>query len=308
LSKFPFPISERRWKRLPCIVKLEMFAKLSLHGIIGGTVDYTSYTDEEALRDLMGMICLLDEAKVFELPSEVWKLLLNTRNEVRPVRLPFPITFIEAPVVLHDIWHKVHGSFIRSKTTYFGFLLAESGLYNTKKGKVHVPQPPDSPEPTIYIYSIFQDEGGGFGHIKLNLYKDYPSLQYKPEEQKKWRREREIIREFIMNFLDFINDPDVEWVETKRVYSTSRRAMRKGRGKKRLSMIIKIRGFLKRYLEQVRTGRHFTYSHRFWVRGHWRHFRHERFTRMRGRRIWIPPFIKGSGILINKRYRLVKEK
>jgi len=30
----------------------------------------------------------------------------------------------------------------------------------------------------------------------------------------------------------------------------------------------------------VRTGRHFTYSHRFWVRGHWRHFRHERFTRM----------------------------
>jgi hypothetical protein len=82
--------------------------------------------------------------------------------------------------------------------------------------------------------------------------------------------------------------------------------MRKGKGKKRPTMIVRVRGALKRYLQQVRTGRHFTYSHRFWVRGHWRHFRHPRFVHMRGQKIWIPPFIKGSGILIDKRYRLVK--
>lgn len=44
------------------------------------------------------------------------------------------------------------------------------------------------------------------------------------------------------------------------------------------------------------------YSHAFRVRGHWRTYTAERYKQVRGQRVWILPFVKGSGILIDKTY------
>lgn len=48
--------------------------------------------------------------------------------------------------------------------------------------------------------------------------------------------------------------------------------------------------------------RHF--SHRFLVRGHWRHYRADRFVNKSGKSVWIKPFIKGKGIFVEKKYKL----
>lgn len=47
------------------------------------------------------------------------------------------------------------------------------------------------------------------------------------------------------------------------------------------------------------------YSHRFMVRGHWRHFRSERYSeKKRGTKIWVFPFYKGSGLMVTKDYEV----
>ena len=67
-------------------------------------------------------------------------------------------------------------------------------------------------------------------------------------------------------------------------------------------------GNLKRYIEMYRhSDDSFKYSHQFWVRGHWVTFRHQRYKEAKGKKKWIYPFVKGEGIMINKKYELKKQ-
>lgn len=43
-------------------------------------------------------------------------------------------------------------------------------------------------------------------------------------------------------------------------------------------------------------------SHRFWVRGHFKHWTDPRYRFAVGTRTWTPPYIKGRGILVKKKY------
>jgi len=296
----------RKWRRLSNIMKHFVLASslLKIHNKV--ISDYSSYSDTEADADLNAMIRLLTVVKAFELEDEVVDLLVKTDNKVRETRLPFPVTFIDTEIVLPEIYHKDDlGNMIKLDTRYFGFLIVESGSYKTKGGHVNVPQPPDRPDPYIYIYSVFETAVGGAGHLKFSLYRDYPDLSGRKDEAI-WQPERKKIREFVMNFLDFLYDPDIEMVEVTRFHEESRKAAKKGKGLKIPTRIIKVKGPLRRYINELKLGRHFEYSHKFWVRGHWRHLRAPRFKNKKGTRIWIPPFIKGYGILIDKRYRLEK--
>jgi len=274
-----------------------------------GLVAYTSYSPEDAKKDYLTALILLQEAKVFELDEEITKLLTLTKNKVRPTRLPFPVVFIETELELPDIWIKTIEGIRKTTVKYLGFLLVESVPITTRDGvtvQIDFRGEWKHNYPNIYIYSVTEDEAG-IGHLKISFYKDYDPLKEQRErEYKLWRKERNQIRNFIMNFLDFLHDPEVQYVEISRSQKSRMKRIRKGLVPLPPSSIVTVKGTLKRYLEQLRTGRSFTYSHRFWVRGHWRHFHHPRFKNMRGKRIWIPPYVKGSGILIDKRYRLVK--
>lgn len=45
---------------------------------------------------------------------------------------------------------------------------------------------------------------------------------------------------------------------------------------------------------------------KFLVRGHWMHFRAERYVRKKGEKTWVKPFYKGQGIVIAKPYKVIK--
>ena len=45
---------------------------------------------------------------------------------------------------------------------------------------------------------------------------------------------------------------------------------------------------------------------KFLVRGHWMHFRSERYTRKQGEKVWVKPFYKGQGIVVSKTYKVTK--
>ena len=70
---------------------------------------------------------------------------------------------------------------------------------------------------------------------------------------------------------------------------------------------IRVNGKLKIYLSELNSGKHFNYSHRFWVRGHFRTLRNDKWKNARGTKIWILPFIKGKGVLVDKIYEVTNQ-
>ena len=106
---------------------------------------------------------------------------------------------------------------------------------------------------------------------------------------------------------DLLNNPEVETIEILRTEEQNKKWNNRGKLPLPPQIFIKLDGKLKIYLDQLNSGGCFNYSHRFWVRGHFRTLRNPiRYKNKVGSKIWILPYIKGEGILINKIYE-VKE-
>ena len=270
---------------------------------------------DEAMIDYLFALQKLQYAKVFELNRALTHMLMLTKNKVRPVKLPFPVIFIETTFTLPNIWIKDEKGKRRKveKMKYYGLLVVEMEddpnmqLTFTEKiegGFV------EKKYPNIFIFTVCDhrrtvngEPMKGLADVKISLYKNYHEKYGKLSP--KWVRERKFLRFFVMNFLDFLQNPEVQFIDRIRDVSKQQKRKRKGKMILPSSKVIRVTGVLKRYLNKITSGNKFTYSHRFWVRGHWRHYHNKRFTYMRGKKVWIPPFIKGSGILIDKLYRLV---
>jgi len=140
-------------------------------------------------------------------------------------------------------------------------------------------------------------------------YESYPKFGYTQKELCRGPIDNlsKTIHKFVSNFLDFLNNPEIQIIE--HVPSEERNQKRIGKGKIPIPTRanIRITGKLKVYLDNFqKQSEQYGYSHRFWVRGHFRNLRSEKWTHKQGQKIWILPYIKGQGILINKTYQVVK--
>src|SRR3990167_3578210 len=117
------------------------------------------------------------------------------------------------------------------------------------------------------------------------------------------------LKEFIMNLLVFINDREIQVIERKRNAKNVERRAREGKMPLPDSSFIRLTGTLKRYIDSIGSslGSH-KYSHRFWVRGHLRYLKADRYKQKKGQWIKIEPFIKGEGILVKRVYRVTDNK
>lgn len=119
-----------------------------------------------------------------------------------------------------------------------------------------------------------------------------------------WREATKAFANLFFNLVDFLNHPDVEY----RVHHHDEKEQdkRERRGKPRLSpnVLIRVTGKTARYLDAVRSIGKREFSHAFWVRGHYRHLESDFYKDMKGKTIWVPPFIKGDKELIEKVYEM----
>lgn len=109
----------------------------------------------------------------------------------------------------------------------------------------------------------------------------------------------------VCNILDFLNEPDVRYVVSEHK-SLNKKRLKHNKKTIYPTLTVQITGETKQYFDALRMGRHFSYSHKFWVRGHYKHYTHPRYKNMQGKRTWVKPFIKGEGLLLNKKYNLKK--
>lgn len=281
---------------------------------IDSITQYGDRNNPSAIADYEAIQNLMKVGKVFEVSKPITQLLLNTDTVIEPTRLPFNPMWIETNVSSNDIFTYVNPENKEIKvrrSDYLGFLIWEGSPVSQTTYKNNVdPEVKDKEEllthgyPNIYIYAVCRNEGenlsAGYGHIVTNLYWKSPTDTGMDDG---------IIRHFIMNILNFLNEPDVKLVETLRTDRSPKKAEKYGK-KPKVNVVtntIKVTGQLKVYLE--RSCQHLMkraeYSYMFWVRGHWRNFSPEVNKRWKTKKkTWIPPYIKGFGKLVDKNYML----
>jgi hypothetical protein len=124
------------------------------------------------------------------------------------------------------------------------------------------------------------------------------------------------IRNMVVNIVDMVEETDRDLSVTT-IASTKEENLKRIRKKQipfPTKVYIKARGEFKQYIkkfnEDILEGEEYIKKgkipFKFMIRGHWRHFRAERYREeTKARPIWIKPFWKGEGIPIAKEYKLV---
>lgn len=244
------------------------------------------------------------KSKIFEVPHDVNMLLTLTDNKFDFTRhkLPFDIIFIDAPTPILGRSENVY----KTNLVYHGLLVFN--VYSMVGKDIIYPwykiSENDKEAKEIRIMGYYSGGGEIKGLTRISL-SNYERDDVKETFLQMVMPQHEInqLRSYVLNFLDFLNDPDVEFIHIDRSKKMFKK-IKKGGAPTPSSNRIIVKNKLKRYINNLKKGGHMTYSHRFWVRGHWRTYDNPYFKKVLGRKQWIKPYIKGDGLLVPKTYEL----
>lgn len=247
---------------------------------------------------------LLGNSKVFELTEPVKKLLLLTDPPKSSIsqRLPFGSIFLD--VAFSHVELESLGMESEYAET-FGILVSEQDFIVEEQtgtmtkigdaGKI------------LRVIVCSKTLNGDTLYDTLNIpkedfgLKDNVEFKMNPNTPKKFK---DFITKFVLNSLNFVNDPEIEWVDIPVNKARNNIRAKKGKFPVPARRKIKLTGKIKRYTSSLGDFKGSRYSHRFWVRGHFRTLRAERYGNNRGKRIWLPPHCRGEGVLVEKNYSL----
>lgn len=240
-----------------------------------------------------------NSAHIFEVSDKQKHLLMLTRpmkitpTIFREIRLPFPEIFIDVSLEAEE-GNRIEGILIK-EINYINHT-AEEGIITTKT----------KPTLTAFICTFSKTQS----IMELSL--EFDDLKKMKRSEKQILQDEvithltELVQKFVFNFLCFLNDPEVVYIERKRDTNTNQRRMKQGKMPLPDSNVIQLKGQIKRYIDSIPD---YSFkgalSYRFWVRGHFRNLRAARYKEKKI--IFIPPFQKGSGVLVPQRYRVEKE-
>ena len=237
----------------------------------------------------------LTNCKVFEIDKVEKRLLLLTeaphdKKILQKVKMPFNHIFIDVDFGPEELdpgfdFKKVHGLLISK--------LVERDADGSENEFIYLAWVGEKGE---------EDDQGRVGIFINDLV-----LSVKSEKVKIYyhqAKELEFFKSFVVNFLLFINNPDIEWVDCPRSKGNAARRERQGFIPLPSSTKIRLTGKIKRYATLIQGIGESHFDFRFWVRGHWRHHTAERYTEAKDKVIWIEPFMKGKGDIREKNYVL----
>lgn len=119
------------------------------------------------------------------------------------------------------------------------------------------------------------------------------------------------LRKIICNFVDLVegNDEDIDTVEIITTQEQNLKRIKRGKIPFPTKVFIKAKKEFKKYVQEFNKNYEDNkkgFGYKFLVMGHVRHFRAERYKRVKGSKIWIKPFWKGEGIVVSKEYKVVE--
>ncbi len=254
----------------------------------------------------------LEDSKVFEIDEETKESLVETDNRIYIRPLPFEKFFIDSEINIGG-------------TNFCGFLVTKSGDEILIKTFADFLKNKEIPEfmrrqRQMVIVALEETKKG------LEIEKQIQNVN-KAQGILKNLKQKEEIKKFVCNFLDFLNHPEVEMRVVKWFNNDNR--IKKGKLPIPDRVKITIDGKLFRYIYETLPNmkNNSSPSYSFWVRGHYMHFWDKgKWNRVYGLNIlelkengyqideedglikrWIFAFIKGEG-KPKEVIRLVKNK
>lgn len=246
------------------------------------------------------VISILDDhrnpAKIIEIDKDLLNLIVDTKNEIfyRPL-------FFNSIFINNDIVFKGH--------TIKGLLISDLNRNDLKFDDSNKLTREKASDLLLYATIVNpEDFSEYYCYIRLLTEVAENREDFKNEEERKFVREvNKFIRLLAVNIIDTVEgmQEDIEQVEIR--YPKEQNLKREKRGKSPLrdKIIIKPKGNFIKYVSDYNIGKGSKIGFRFVVMGHWRHFRSIKYKDKVGTKIWIKPQIRGKGILINRKYKLV---
>jgi len=250
--------------------------------------------------------------KVFDINEDVKDLLLRTKGTKEIDKVPFESIFIDTDFDVSEFKEKQDNDDI---TSVAGLLVSVANKVEIIENKEYVKNSTLDLKTLrgaegFKIYWLGLDKGKiGYCFHTINIV-NKNNLDMEFEISSKTPKIRKFLINFVSNFLNLLNNPqpDIVITERKANEAKNKRLIRHGQIPMPTKSVVLMIGKLKIYLDQLRSNGYMSYSHKFWVRGHWRTLRDEdRWGEKVGTKLWIHPFVKGSGILIDKKYNVTKE-
>jgi len=244
------------------------------------------------------------KAKVVHLDKDLLPSILNTDNELFFRNTGLPVMFINQDFKYSDTI-LIKGIMIANTKE----LMAHADPF--VKMELQIEQRKDIFEPHLMLLVLYVDmskpmfEENWLGFTMEN-YKE----KYGTDTDKMRLKICKYASILACNIIDVMNH-DVENIEINTILSTrEENTKRIKRGKPPVATKVYIRpkseyrNYYINFNTQIRDG---GIGHKFLVRGHWRHFRSDKWKNKKGMATWIRPTLKGRGIFIEKKYKLEGE-
>ena len=242
----------------------------------------------------------LEMAHIFEIDTIIKRyLILNkppqTKEFYRRVTLPFKVMFLDIEINNDDCELGVD--------KIIGMMITETPVIAQKEDVKGIKF--DKIGMGYRVHYLCEDKGSFY----IDEFKIVIDSRTKVPIFYNDKITKRFLQDFIMNLLVFINDRDIQVVERTRSQKNIERRAREGKMPLPDSKFIRLTGTLKKYIDSLgdRLSGH-KYSHKFWVRGHMRYLKAERYKQKKGQWIKIEPFIKGEGVLVERVYRVTSDK
>lgn len=247
------------------------------------------------------------KSHLFSITEETKKLLMltNPPNKNDPMKLPYDYCFLDVSFTKDEakqFGHDIEGDIIGIILTTAQFQEENTGnLVNGSALRITICVWKDD-RITFNTVTTNIDLSKEFKNYKISTtYPDYTSGSDKLKNKTK-----NFVQTFVVNFLNLLNDPEIETI--LHAEDKEKNIKREKRGKIPLpsTTIIRLDGKRKQYVNSLVSGNHFHYSYSFFVRGHWKTLKSNRYKENKGKKLWILPYIKnlGKGILIEKSYEV----
>jgi hypothetical protein len=253
------------------------------------------------------------KSHLFEIDQTTKKLLVMTKTPECKIsdKMPFPRMFIDVEFTrkeLNNLGVDVDKSIIGIMV--INQYLTWDDRYEIINEDVFLtPEEMQTKSHAVMFYTFFSNEDGPEKTFIPNIFAiPITELDWMNLPEPRTKEERFLVL-FFTNLLHLINDPQVKTVIVERdEYQNRKRAWRN-----KLPIpernVIKLTGTLRDYVNKLDSDKsHRTQSYRYFVRGHFRLLKNQRYGKHIGSRIWIPPYQRGHGLLIIKKYEIKYEK
>jgi hypothetical protein len=243
-----------------------------------GLKEFGEYISKIANQDINEYLRLV------EIEEDLMPLIINTDNKIFYRHLFFPCVFLNNEIKFEHVLVK-------------GML-----IYDDEVNKDYA------------ITAVCLDlRDYGFYTIMFDLVKknENRSLLKTKEDVEFSVRLDDYLRKIICNFVDLVegNDEDIYTVEIITTQEQNLKRIKRGKIPFPTKVFIKAKKEFKRYVQEFNKNYEDNkkgFGHKFLVIGHFRHFRAERYKRVKGSKIWIKPFWKGEGIVVSKEYKIIE--